>query len=394
MTRPGTGLGPEPGLSRALGLATSTRAAPALEIAVTVPRRGFNVAVDLRIEPGERLALFGPSGAGKTTVVDASAGLVDPVAGAVRLGDLVLSRPVAISGAARRRLRSTLSGTAPPAAAVDHVSVVRQPPALFPHLDVAANVSYGRSDARLAVLLIARLGLAGHRSARPARLSGGQAQRVALARALTRHFSVLLLDEPVSALDAATRADCYELISERCEEEGAIAVLVTHDLHEAQAFGNRIAVMDAGAVLAVGDPHQIVAVPRTRRVAELVGYRSFLRLRPAGPRNGSGPSTGSSGGQLGGGQVELALDTTSLQPCDVASPHAALTVRGRVASCRPAGPKFLLSVLVPADTPVVTALSGEWVTALTCELPVLLTSAVTVGKEMLATAPTPLVVVT
>ncbi len=383
MTRLATGLGAEPGLGprleSGLGRATSGRGAPALEIAVTVPRRGFNVAVDLRIEPGERLALFGPSGAGKTTIVDAAAGLVEPAAGAVRLGDLVLSRPAALSGAARRRLRSTLAGTAPPAAAVDHVSVVRQPPALFPHLDVAANVSYGRSDEQLGALLIGRLGLARHRSARPAELSGGQAQRVALARALARRFSVLLLDEPVSALDAATRADCYELISERCEEEGAIAVLVTHDLHEAQAFGNRIAVMDAGSVLAVGDPHELVAAPRIRRVAELVGYRSFLRLRPASSSTG---------------QVELALDATSLQPCDVASPDSALTVRGRVASCRPAGAKFLQSVLVPADTPVGTTLSGEWVTALTCELPLLLTSPVTVGKEILATAPTPLVVVT
>jgi ABC-type Fe3+/spermidine/putrescine transport system ATPase subunit len=346
----------------------------ALEISVTVPRRGFDVSVDLYVEPGERLALFGPSGAGKTTVVDTAAGFTDPSAGSVRLDDVVISRPAgATAQAGRRGLRRTFSGSAPPAATVEHVSAVRQPATLFPHLDVASNVSYGRSDAALAARLTERLDLSEHRHARPSALSGGQVQRVALARALGRRFSLLLLDEPVSALDSATRSACYEVIADRCAEERAIAVLVTHELHEAQAFGDRLAIMDAGGVLAVGDPHALVAAPPTRRVAELVGYRSFLRLRDT----------------TGGRQLELAIDPAQLRPCDSVPGDAGIALRGRVASCRPAGPRFLLSISVAKGTTVETTLSGSWVTALTCELPMLLTAPVTMGKETLVTAPWP-----
>jgi ABC-type Fe3+/spermidine/putrescine transport system ATPase subunit len=347
-----------------------TAAPGALEIAVRVGRGDFDVAADLRIDPGERLALFGPSGAGKTTLLETIAGLVDPHSGAVRLGDEVLSRP-AHAGTSRRRapaLSRRIGGIAPPRAAVEHVSLVRQPPGLFPHLDVEQNIGYGRAVPALVATTMERLGLLAHRRARPRALSGGQAQRVAVARALARRFSVLLLDEPLSGLDPATRAICSELVRERCAEEGSAAVLVTHDLAEAQAFGDRMAVVDEGVVLALGNPHDVVASPGSRRVAEVVGYEAFLDLREVG----------------GAGHLELAFDSRTLQLST--GEAAALGVAGRVASCVPSGAGYLLALEVPAETEVRTEIEGRWVSASAARLPLVVTNDVPVGKEILAAA--------
>jgi ABC-type Fe3+/spermidine/putrescine transport system ATPase subunit len=347
-----------------------------LDISVTVARRGFDVVADLSLEPGERLAMFGPSGAGKTTIVDTVAGLTDPTRGAVRLGEEVLSRTPS-SPSRWGRLARTLNGVTPTDAAVRHVSLVRQPPALFPHLDVEANIAYGRSDPHLVHALLDRLELSKDRRARPGDLSGGQVQRVALGRALARPHSVLLLDEPVSALDPRLRALCLEVVAERCQQEDAAAVLVTHDLHEAQSFGGKMAVIDRGTILALGDPHEVVAAPPSRRVAELVGYRSFLRLRHA---------SGSAG------EVELAVDDSCLRLAEDGQAAGDLTIAGRAVSCVPMGSRFVVTLAVEAGTTVDLTFRGRWVTVLTCNFAILVTTPITLGKEILATTSMPPVV--
>ena len=160
------------------------------------------------------------------------------------------------------------------------ISLVRQPTTLFPHLSVLRNVSYGRALPIEAARMLAATGLAGFEHLPASGLSGGQRQRVALARALGRGFRVLLLDEPFSAVDVAARQGLRELAEARVAESGAAALLVTHELTEAQAFGHSLAVIDNGRILQHGDPHALVLNPASRRVAELCGYTAFL---PAGP---------------------------------------------------------------------------------------------------------------
>lgn len=357
----------------------------ALTISVVVPRRGLDVRADLVVAAGERIALFGPSGAGKTTLLDTVAGLVEPSEGEVKFGQELLSRPAM----SRRRRRRAAGG--PTEGAVRLVSIVRQPATVFPHVSVEANLGYGRSDPALVDAMLRCLELGPLRRARPGELSGGQVQRVALGRALARRFSVLLLDEPFSALDAPTRRLCREAVDERCSEEGAASVLVTHDLREAQGFGHRLAVIDGGAVLAEGDPHAVVADPGTRRVAELVGYVSFLRLRDrsGGVRTlavdpdrfrieagGAGPPAwpSSAAGSMGGGPW--------------------LQVSGTVLSCRPSGTSFEARLLVPDGADVATAAGARYVTEGASEIPAVVTGAVPVGKEQVATATMPPVVAT
>jgi molybdate transport system ATP-binding protein len=239
--------------------------APLLSVDVEVERRAGVVSARLDVAAGERLALFGPSGAGKTTVVEAVAGLVRLRRGVVLIG----GSTAAAGGAARRTaLPPRLRG----------IGLVRQPTTLFPHLTVEQNVAYGAGAGDVAGLL-ERLGLADLRSARPAALSGGQRQRAALGRALATPYRVLLLDEPLSAIDGPTRGELRELTASAAEARQAAAVLVTHDLPEAQAFATTLGIIDAGAVLQLADPSTVVRRPATRRVAELVGYTGFV---PAG----------------------------------------------------------------------------------------------------------------
>lgn len=239
-----------------------------LEADVEVDRRDFTVRAALRVAPGERLALFGPSGAGKTTLLETIAGLVPPRRGRVQLAGRVLT------------------STGRPARAVPpwqrRVGLLRQDPALFPHLSVRRNLAYApaaaASGAELAGLA-GVLGLAGLLDAMPARLSGGQAHRVALGRLLLAHCDALLLDEPYNGLDAGLRRTLTELVIGLVTERGIPAILVAHELAEAQAFASRLAIIDRGAVLQDGTPRDVVLRPASRRVAELVGYRGFV---PAG----------------------------------------------------------------------------------------------------------------
>ncbi|HEV3295779.1 MAG TPA: ABC transporter ATP-binding protein, partial [Streptosporangiaceae bacterium] len=232
-----------------------------LEAEVEVDRREFTLAVNLRVAPGERLALFGPSGAGKTTALEVIAGLVPPRRGRVVLGGRVLTQ------------------TAPPRRAVPpwqrRVGLLRQDPALFPHLTVRQNLEYGtgpRPDQGRTERLAASLGIDGLLAARPAALSGGQAHRAALGRLLLARCEALLLDEPYTGLDTGLRRVLTDLVRSLAADRDIPIVLVAHELAEAQAFADRIAVLDAGRLLQDGAADTVVRRPASRRVAELVGY--------------------------------------------------------------------------------------------------------------------------
>ncbi len=241
-----------------------------LDADVEVDRREFTVRAALRVAPGERLALFGPSGAGKTTLLEVIAGLVPPRRGHIELGGRVLT------------------STAPPVRAVPpwqrRTGLLRQDPGLFPHLSVRDNLCYAPSaspsEAELSSLA-SLLGIDTLLAAMPARLSGGQAHRVALGRLLLAHCDTLLLDEPYTGLDASLRRALTHLVASLVAERSVPAILVTHELADAQAFADRLAVLDRGALLQVGAPDEVVLRPASRRVAELVGYLGFV---PAGRR--------------------------------------------------------------------------------------------------------------
>jgi molybdate transport system ATP-binding protein len=222
---------------------------------VEVDRRSFTVRAALSVGAGERVALFGPSGAGKTTVLEAVAGLVPLRRGSVSLGSRCLDRVPPW----RRR-----------------VGLLRQDPGLFPHLSVRQNLLYGASSAESLDPIAAELGIADLLSAMPSRLSGGQAHRVALGRLLLAHCDALLLDEPYSGLDASLRRTLTSLVVSLVRERSVPSVLVAHELADAQAFADRLLVLDAGSVLQSGTPSSVVLRPASRRVASLVGYLGFV----------------------------------------------------------------------------------------------------------------------
>ena len=236
-----------------------------LELDVSVERRDLVVEVALSVARGERVALFGPSGAGKTTLLETVAGLAWPVTGAVTLNGRTLTATLP------RRVRVPVWQR--------RTGLLRQQIGLFPHLSVAENLAFarhglGRTGARDA--LAARLGVTSLLHERPGTLSGGQCQRVALCRLLLADVEALLLDEPYTGLDAELRRTATDTISEAATQRGLPAVLVAHELTEAQAFADRLGIVDRGHLVQIGEPHRVVCRPASRRVAEIVGYRSFV----------------------------------------------------------------------------------------------------------------------
>ena len=222
----------------------------------------FALDVSMSVDAGTTVALLGPNGAGKTSVLHALAGLRRIDSGCVELGAAVLDDPakgVFVPPEGRR------------------VGVVFQDLALFPHLSAIDNVAFGlrargRRDAKQeAASWLERLGLADCASRRPRELSGGQAQRIALARALVTDPDLVLLDEPLSALDVSTRAESRRFIRRHLDEHGGARIVVTHDPVEAAALATRIVVMEGGRIVQSGTPAEIAARPRSRYVADLAG---------------------------------------------------------------------------------------------------------------------------
>jgi ABC-type sulfate/molybdate transport systems ATPase subunit len=283
-----------------------------LSAAVEVDRRDFLVCAELAVAPGERLALFGPSGAGKTTILESVAGLVRPRRAQITLGGRVLT------------------STGPPRADVPpwrrRVGLLRQDPGLFPHLSVRANLAYGPgADGHGPELgaLAARLGIEGLLDAMPARLSGGQQHRVALGRLLLARCDALLLDEPYAGLDASLRRGLTDLVRALVADRQVPSVLVAHELAEAQAFADRLAVLDQGVILQSGAPGEVVRHPASRRVAELVGYLGFV------------PVTGS--GRAGPAGVQVLSESATVRRAAGASASADGTGAGHEAG-QAAGP--------------------------------------------------------
>ena len=220
--------------------------------------------LDLAIEEGEFLSLLGPSGCGKTTTLNVLAGFVAPDHGRVRIDGVdVTDEP-----AYRRDL-----------------GVVFQSYALFPHMTVADNIAFGLRERRLprrdiaarVAEALALVRLPGAGSSRPAQLSGGMQQRVALARALVIRPRVLLLDEPLAALDRKLREEMRAELRDIQRRVGITTVFVTHDQHEALGLSDRIAVMKAGRIEQLGSPREIYERPATRFVAEFIGASSVMQ---------------------------------------------------------------------------------------------------------------------
>jgi iron(III) transport system ATP-binding protein len=228
--------------------------------------------ITLAIPPGEFVCFLGPSGCGKTTLLRIIAGLERQNAGVVRMAG------------------RDVSGLPP---ALRNFGIVFQSYALFPNLSVARNVGYGlehrrasRADvARRVEELLALVGLGRHRDKYPAQLSGGEQQRVALARALAPAPALLLLDEPLSALDARVRQSLRHEIRQLQRRLGITTIMVTHDQEEALAMADRIVVMNHGVVEQVGSPIEVYTRPASPFVARFVGQMNFLAAT-AGERPG------------------------------------------------------------------------------------------------------------
>jgi iron(III) transport system ATP-binding protein len=256
--------------------------------------------ISLDVARGEFFAFLGPSGSGKTTLLRLIAGFGTPSAGRILIGERDLTR-------------------LPPWSR--NVGMVFQSYALWPHMTVAKNVAFGLERRKFSRPEIERkvsaaldlVGLAALAGRRPAQLSGGQQQRVALARTLVIEPEVLLLDEPLSNLDAKLRGDMRSELRQLQRKLGLTAIYVTHDQEEANAVADRIAVLDQGRIQQIGTPLDLYDHPANRFVATFVGTANLIegRIEPDGRFTGAGGLT------LGGLQGPAGPACISIRPQDV-----------------------------------------------------------------------------
>lgn len=277
----------------------------ALEADIAVQRGKFALHLDLAVAPGETLALLGPNGSGKSTTLRVLAGILRPSDGIVRLAGAVLDGPGHSHVPPERR----------------QVGMVFQDYRLFPHLSALDNVAYGlrargarRTQARrTAGEWLERVGLSAVAGSRPGALSGGQAQRVALARALAPEPHLLLLDEPLAALDAATRMDLRAQLRRHLEGFAGATILVTHDPLDAMVLARQVVVIEDGRAVQRGPVAEVARRPQTDYVARLVGLNLYQG-------QGSGDSV-----RLDSG-VELALAGKASGAVFVAFPPSSVAV--------------------------------------------------------------------
>jgi molybdate transport system ATP-binding protein len=281
---------------------------------VVVERDSFRLDVAIEVGPGDVVALLGPNGAGKSTLLRAVCGLVPLTDGRIEVGGTVVDDAASdvFVDPSRRR-----------------IGVVFQDHRLFPHLNVVDNVAFGlrvggvgRAEARAAARAeLDRLGLGAYADRRPATLSGGEAQRVALARALAARPTALLLDEPLAALDAATRLEVRAWLGEHLRDHAGPTLLVTHDPVDALVLADRVVVIEAGRVVQEGRAEELGRRPATDYVARLLGI-NLLRGRADAGRVAL----------AGGGELSVPDGGTS-GPVLVAVRPAAIAVH----TTRPAG---------------------------------------------------------
>jgi iron(III) transport system ATP-binding protein len=231
-------------------------------------------ALDLEVRPGELVALLGPSGCGKTTTLRLVAGFLKPEAGEIWVGDRCLSSPATVIPPERRRM-----------------AMIFQSYALWPHMTVSQNIAYGlrfngvaKADRDRRVKDMLRVvRLEGYGSRYPGELSGGQQQRVAVARALVVEPETLLLDEPLSNLDANLREEMRFEIRRLHDTFGITTLYVTHDQAEAMVISDRVAVLQAGRIVQIGTAEELFERPRTRFVAEFIGKTNLIDGVAEGP---------------------------------------------------------------------------------------------------------------
>lgn len=277
--------------------------ANSVEFSNAVKRFGDVTAINdvsFSIAGGETVALLGPSGCGKTTILRIIAGFEKPDAGTVRIAgeDVTNLRPYQ-----------------------RNVGLLFQHYALFPHMTITENVAYGLryrgcpkneiSDRVAEMLELVRLPDFGHR--RPHQLSGGQQQRVALARALATRPGLVLLDEPLSALDAKLRQELRAELKQVLAAVDATTIVVTHDQEEAMSLGERVFVMKSGSIVQSGPPNDVYGQPRSRFVAEFMGRANWFRGRIEAQGNGLAAFVASNGLKL----VVPARETMSREEVDL-----------------------------------------------------------------------------
>ncbi len=329
-------------------------------------RRGptITAAFDLDLDVAQTLVLFGPSGSGKTTVLRCLAGLERPDRGRIGAGDEAWfdsSARVDLSPQHRR------------------IGYLPQGFALFPHLDVRSNIAYGiadgsRQDRAVRVgELVGLLGLEGLERRRPGELSGGQQQRVALGRALARKPRLLLLDEPLSALDAPMREQLRLELRQLLLAAGLTAIVVTHDRTEALVLGDRVAVMDEGSIRQLGPTLDVFDRPADEAVAYIVGVETVLPATVLDASDGLlrlrvGTAVVEAVGTRPTGTAvlisiraeDVIIGATAEEPLTAYS--ARNHVAGRVTAIEPAGP--LVRVRLDCGFPLVAAVTRPAVEAL------------------------------
>jgi len=281
-----------------------------LDARVRVQRGAFTLDAEIVVEPGETVAVLGPNGCGKTTLLHVLAGLVTLDGGSITLDGALLDDVAA---------GVTIPTEERP------VSVVFQDLLLFPHLTALENIAFGlrchgrpRTDARrIARGWLERFGLAELAGSKPAQLSGGQAQRVALARALAVEPRLLLLDEPLAAVDVQARARLRRDLRAHLSGFRGIRLLVTHDPLEAFALAERVIVLERGRIVQSGTPAEVTARPRSRWVADLAGVNLFR-----------GHARGARVTLEGGGELIVA-EALAGDVFAVLHPHAVTLLRSR-----------------------------------------------------------------